>query len=457
MNQKISTGIGTAIIIIIAITAGVLVSKYDQSLPVDSATQSSYRLVKPAKPAQENATDTSGDWTLVSHENFWNNPALFANQNYKFPPIKFSYPKSWEFKCCGDADFGSEHFINSSKTGDASAPYIRIINHSLRVCIDPQEKCSIDKTITLSAYDKFERLTADMHPDQVLPRLKLKSLGVTAFVYKKIEKDNKFSKEYLVIFGRDIFEIDFVNYESLPDSFIDDFLDHILADSPTTARRNSVKKWEVYKNNDLGVTFNYPASWGVAEIENNNLAMISVPPCEPPLMMGYTRKLYPWGLYNTAIKFPDAPINISIKIINLRSASNPEKVCNSRGDAVTLSTIQPKALENNVTFTNEFGIKFISDPSVLTSINTSLEGPTYMTRHDDKLFWISANFDPYAGTPEEIELHKYTALCKNARDTENGCGIIGWYETGETAQQVRDAFNDLKEVVQTFALVSRSR
>lgn len=213
-----------------------------------------------------------------------------------------------------------------------------------------------------------------------------------------------------------------------------------------------ITEWKKYQNKDLGLAFDYPTSWGEIIIENGNRISIDIPPCKAPLMMLYARKPYPWGLYNTALKFSNAPIDLKIMITKLNAPDNPRRVCNIKGEAVVISTIQPNAQDNNITLTSKFGVTFISEFSVLTSINTSLEGPTYMARYNNKLIWISANFIPNSGTPEEIELRNYSCKKGTAYDTENGCGIIAWYQNGKTSEKVRVAFENLKELVQTFAL-----
>lgn len=220
-----------------------------------------------------------------------------------------------------------------------------------------------------------------------------------------------------------------------------------------------IESWKTYQNKDLGLSFDYPADWGAVVVENGNRNSISLPPCEVPLpMMINLTKKYQWGLYNVVLKFSSAPINLEIKLLDLNIPNNPSKVCNFKGDSVTISTIQPKIQNDNVLVVNKSGVKFISDPSLFNSLNTSLEGPTYTARYKDKLVWIGAAFVPYADTPEEIELRGYvnTPECRggNAYNVDKACGIIAWYRTGKTAEKIRASFENLKELVQTFALSS---
>lgn len=220
-----------------------------------------------------------------------------------------------------------------------------------------------------------------------------------------------------------------------------------------------VESWKTYQNKDLGLSFDYPANWGSVVVENGNRDSISLPPCEVPLpMMVNLAKKYQWGLYNAVLRFSSAPINLEIKLLDLNIPNNPSKVCNFKGDSVTISTIQPKIQNDNVLLVNKSGIKFITDPSLFNSLNTSLEGPTYTARYKNKLVWLGAVFVPYADTPEEIELRGYvnTPECRsgNAYNTDKGCGIVAWYQTGKTAEKIRTSFESLKELVQTFAISS---
>ncbi|NCA94089.1 MAG: hypothetical protein EOM84_02805 [Sphingobacteriia bacterium] len=217
---------------------------------------------------------------------------------------------------------------------------------------------------------------------------------------------------------------------------------------------DSIKAWKTYQNKDIGLLFDYPANWGDVVIENGNKDNIGIPPCEKPLpMMTNLEKKYQWGLYSVALRFSSAPISLEIKLLDLDFPNNPKIVCNFKGDAIKISTIQPKIQTDNILVTNKSGIKFISDPSLFNSLNTSLDGPTYTTRYKNKLVWIGAAFAPHAGTAEEAEIQeKYTCNKGDYYNTEKGCGIIAWYQNGKTSEKARVAFDDLKELVQTFAL-----
>ncbi|HEY4487163.1 MAG TPA: hypothetical protein VI483_00160 [Candidatus Paceibacterota bacterium] len=213
--------------------------------------------------------------------------------------------------------------------------------------------------------------------------------------------------------------------------------------------------WKTYRNDKLGLAFNYPAEWGEATVESGNETSIEVPPCEGPMMETYIGKPYPWGLYNASVKFSKAPIDFEIKLLDLDTPGIQKVVCSGEGGSVTLSDIQPQAQSGEVLVTNKAGIRFVFDPSLFSSINTGLEGPIYTTRHNNKLVWIYSGYTPYAYTPEEKELgEKYIAPCgTDVYNTEKGCGLVAWVQTGVTAGKVRQSFNDLKELVQTFVFV----
>ncbi|HLN18903.1 MAG TPA: hypothetical protein VK255_01905, partial [Patescibacteria group bacterium] len=220
--------VGVIVIVVIAITIGMLVWKYEKSIKINQQTSSQNN-----KPNLEenNNFEISNKWTLVSHENFWDNPNLFANRNYKFPNIEFSYPENWNFKCCGDMDHASEHIIYSSKKHASSLPYIRITDYVLSGCPNFQSTCPIDKTVKITANEKFNRLISNVSQDKILQKIELSKLSTSAFVYQKTEKNNKISKAYLLNLKDDVVEVDFVNYESLDENFINDFLNRISFES----------------------------------------------------------------------------------------------------------------------------------------------------------------------------------------------------------------------------------
>lgn len=169
-------------------------------------------------------------------------------------------------------------------------------------------------------------------------------------------------------------------------------------------------------------------------------------------MKTYIGKPYPWGLYDASVKFSKAPIDFEIKLLDLNTPGISKVVCNSEGDSVTLSDIQPHAQSDEVLVTNKAGIKFVLDSLLFSSINTGLEGPIYTTRHNNKVIWIYSGYTPYAYTPKEKELEeKYIAPCgTDVYNTKKGCGLVAWVQTGVTAGKVRQGFKDLKELVQTF-------
>ncbi|EKE11840.1 MAG: hypothetical protein ACD_15C00016G0015 [uncultured bacterium] len=229
-NKKISTSLGTVLIIIFSATALAFVLMYENKRRANEVKSDSMKVVENNK-MENKKIDISNRWALVSHENFWNNPSLFAHKNYNFPNIEFSYPENWEFRCCGDMGHASEHFIYSSEYRDKSLPYIRITDYVLSGCPNSQSNCSLDKAIEISANEKFNRLKSNISKDQILPEKEIKKLNTKAFVFKKTEKEGNSSIAYLINLEDDIIQIDFVNYESLDENFINNFLDRMSLES----------------------------------------------------------------------------------------------------------------------------------------------------------------------------------------------------------------------------------
>ncbi len=224
--------------------------------------------------------------------------------------------------------------------------------------------------------------------------------------------------------------------------------------SAQTLPQDTSRSWKSYRDDKLGLSFNYPAEWGEAVVGNGDEALIEVPPCKGSMMKTYLGKPYPWGLYSASVKFSRSPINLEIKLLDLNVPNIPKIVCSSDGEKLTLSSIQPQTQSGEVYITNKAGIKFVFDSSLFSSIDTDLEGPVYTTRHNDKLVWISSGYTPYANTPQEQELReKYIDNCgTQIQATNKECGIVAWANTGVTAVKVREGFSDLKEVIQTFVV-----
>lgn len=225
-NKNIPTTIGVVIIIITLVIFGVLVSVYEKNTPIETNTQKSLDQ-KNNTLEQSVPIKISSNWIPVSRGNFWNNPKIFANTNYKFPNIIFSYPDNWELECCNDMDNSSQHIIYSSKNHSKQLPYIRIIHYVLTGCPALKNSCSLEEAVTMTAREKFNSLTSAIQASDILAEIKLNKLHTTAFAYKRTEENNKFSKGYIINLGKSVIEIDFVNYELLDNSFFVDFLDHI--------------------------------------------------------------------------------------------------------------------------------------------------------------------------------------------------------------------------------------
>ncbi|MFA7319548.1 MAG: hypothetical protein WC022_03055 [Parcubacteria group bacterium] len=242
MKQHIETKLGVIIILIIAITVGAFLWRWEKNGEENYVYQAPNQVIQKdndlhnqdnktnevASSGKDEKIEISNQWTTVNHENFWHNTNLFANTNYSFPNIEFSYPENWEFKCCGDMDHASEHFISPSKIIDKSLPYVRIIDYVLSGCPNLESVCAMEKRTKITAKEEFNHLVSNVPVDQVLPRMKLEKLNTDTFVYKKIEADNRFSKAYIINLGDRVVEIDFVNYDLLNNAFIEKFLNSIV-------------------------------------------------------------------------------------------------------------------------------------------------------------------------------------------------------------------------------------
>ena len=215
------------VIIIITAIAGIFVSEYVKNKSSGPNPQISVQINKDNDLKKDNKFEIFDKWTLVSRENFWDNPKIFANRNYNFPNIKFSYPDNWEFQCCNDMDYASTHIIYSSKDRNKSLPYIRITDYVLSGCLNSQSDCSLGEIAKITADEKFNQLTSVIPARDVLPKAKLNNLNTTAFVYKKSEENNKVSKGYLINLKNDVIGIDFIDYELLENTFIEKFLNQI--------------------------------------------------------------------------------------------------------------------------------------------------------------------------------------------------------------------------------------
>jgi hypothetical protein len=228
MNNKKNL-IGIMVIVVAVIIAGIIIWKFNEKKSENSKLRASSRLEETDN--LKNKFSISDEWTLVSHDNFWNNPNIFSNSNYKFPNIKFSYPDNWDFQCCGDTDYGSTHIIYSSKEKNKALPYVRIISFSLNGCPDSQKNCSLDKTIKISANEKFNNLISVIPSADILPKVKLNNLNVNILAYKKSEENGRLSRGYIINIKDSVVEIAFVNYELLGDAFIENFLSRIFLET----------------------------------------------------------------------------------------------------------------------------------------------------------------------------------------------------------------------------------
>lgn len=232
MNKKIPALLGIAILIIFSATIGLFLWRYGRIKPEKSipVVVSKNELPPPANESNSQTIAVSEDWKLVSYDNLWNNPQVISKPPYNFPNVKFYYPGNWTFRCCGDMDHASEHFINPPNR-NSSSPYIRITDFVLTGCPNSQSSCALDKTIKLSANEKYRQLISAISSENILPKIRIEKLEVDAFVFKKTEKSGQISKAFLINLGNDVMEVDFINYELLGDSFITKFLNNVSPDS----------------------------------------------------------------------------------------------------------------------------------------------------------------------------------------------------------------------------------
>lgn len=238
INKKISTLAGSLIILAIVVAIGIAFfsgkereMQNQNNVVLNNNEEETEKENAQKENEIRNDLEISDNWTIVNHENFWDNTSFFAHKNYNFPTIEFSYPENWEFGCCNDMDYASTHIIYSSKYRDTSLPYIRITDYILSGCHDLKKTCALDKTVKLTADEKFNRLKSIISKDQILPEKEIKKLNIKAFVFKKTEKEGNFSMSYLINLKEDVIQIDFVNYEMLEENFIDNFLDRVIFES----------------------------------------------------------------------------------------------------------------------------------------------------------------------------------------------------------------------------------
>lgn len=218
--------------------------------------------------------------------------------------------------------------------------------------------------------------------------------------------------------------------------------------------------WKNYSNDKLGISFNYPSNWGEPAVDYkgnvNNTDYIKFPPCQYEEMeKSYIAKPYTWIAYTSIITFPKAPVNFEVKILDLDFF--PKAVCDpGLGKSINLSEVDPQnQISNKETLiTNKMGVRFASDPSIVTSINSSLEGPNYLTRHNNTLVWIDANLSDFSSVTLGEQYFSYDK-CKggDVYNTAKGCGLIAWFQTDNTAEKVRQGFDSIKDIVDSVTFL----
>ncbi len=227
MNRK-SKIIFTIIVVAVLIGGGIYLWQQNNAVKETNVGINQNYEISTNSERQSNYQKPSEEWREVNHANFWGQPNLFANPDYKFANIKFSYPDNWKFSCCNDREEGSTHIIYSSLNLDTSLPYIKIMDFALSGCPDVNKSCSIDETVKKIPEEKFNDLIQTIPNDaQILPKLSLNNLNSDAFVYVTTDNEGRGIKSFIIKTADDVIEISFVNHKLLESEFINIFLDKI--------------------------------------------------------------------------------------------------------------------------------------------------------------------------------------------------------------------------------------
>lgn len=128
------------------------------------------------------------EWTEISRDSYWDRTELFASGNpWKFPPIKFSYPSNWHFRCCDGMDFNTLNTIfpvDSEGKSYEVAPSIRIIQIGLAGCPHIVGNCSLEKIMELDSKETYERRIKNLPENsKVLPKTFLRGINKYVFSY----------------------------------------------------------------------------------------------------------------------------------------------------------------------------------------------------------------------------------------------------------------------------------
>lgn len=121
---------------------------------------------------QKDTPVATQEWTQVTKK-YWDSIHATGDK-YMFPAFEFSYPRTWDFRCCSDMDTGSSHYIfstlKSDWTGDESQPYVVISNEWMMWC--KKEECG---------RDEFEKLSPEEKATEIINRTKKGGKEITAW------------------------------------------------------------------------------------------------------------------------------------------------------------------------------------------------------------------------------------------------------------------------------------
>ncbi len=188
---------------------------------------------------------TTEEWVEVTHKNFCNNPR-FANPDYKFANIAFSYPKQWKLDCLGHIENSFIQYIYSVPD-DRSKPYIVITDIGLWACPSEKPDCSdYEENVKKTPKQQYQAMQKSISKDELvtieknkktLKNLKLPALEYIKSAYKGYQDHydpqdpkNQTSISYLFATDTNVIEISFVNYTDLTSEFREAFLDKLKYD-----------------------------------------------------------------------------------------------------------------------------------------------------------------------------------------------------------------------------------
>ncbi|MCA9364782.1 MAG: hypothetical protein KC736_02730 [Candidatus Moranbacteria bacterium] len=210
----------------------------------------------------------------------------------------------------------------------------------------------------------------------------------------------------------------------------------------------TAEEWETFMDDKLEITFKYPKQWGEVIVSTSNISETTTPPCKEPIGQIYINdKQYAWEMFTNKIEFSEAPIQAEIFLLDRKKENIPEIICNNTGNKIEIAKIEIEATDGYEILTDNEEKTILHKPILSTTIGTSIQGPAYIGKEGQKLFWAYTSYSPHANTPEAQELERFECQGSDRYNTEKGCGIIAWTQKGEEAQKVRKAFKDTEKIV----------